>query len=205
MVNSGLRCDLPMDTAPSLDPNRTTCRTNSARRALALVVAGFVLSGCGRRAAPAPPAAGAAAPPVINILPPPPPPPPPVVRPLALVLNATNAINPGLNQRAAPVMVRVYELKSSTAFDAADFFALHDKEREVLGADLLHRDEFQIRPGERVQLSRKLTPGIRRLAVTVAFRELERSIWKDSITIGEPVPDEVRVLIDTRQVRILAQ
>lgn len=172
---------------------------------MALVVVGFLLSACGRRAAPTAATAGAAAPPVINILPPPPPPPPPVVRPLALVLNATEAINPGLNQRAAPVMVRVYELKSSTAFEAADFFTLHDKEREVLGADLLNRDEFQIKPGERLQLLRKLTPGIRRLAVMVAFRDLERSIWKDAITIGEPAPDEVRVLIDSRQVRILVQ
>lgn len=103
------------------------------------------------------------------------------------------------------MLVRIYELKAVTAFDAADYFALNDKERESLGADLLSRDDYQIKPGERLQVARKLNAGTKRLAAMVAFRDLERSVWKASVAISDPPPDEIRILIDARRVQVLVQ
>lgn len=172
------------------------------------------LGACGRRAAvPAPaPATPAAAPPVINVAPAAapvvnilPPPPPPAVKPITIVLSASGSVNPGFTERPSPVTVRVYELKSSATFEAADFFALQEKEREILGADLLGRDEFQLQPAERIQFSRKLSADTRRVAAMVAFRDLERSVWKASLRIGDPPPGEIRILIDARRVQVLAQ
>ncbi len=160
-----------------------------------------LLGACGGRAAPSasvpPPPA-----PIINVLPPPAPPP---VKSVNLVLFGSSSINPGLNERPAPVLVRIYELKAVTAFDAADYFALNDKERESLGADLLSRDDYQIKPGERLQVARKLNAGTKRLAAMVAFRDLERSVWKASVAISDPPPDEIRILIDARRVQVLVQ
>lgn len=164
----------------------------------------LVLTGCFGRAAPAA-APGQPAPPIINVLPPPLPPPPPPIKSVTVVLHAAPDINPGMNERPAPVLVRVYELKASTAFDAADYFALAEKDRESLGGDLINRDDYQVKPGERLQATRKLNASTRRLAAMVSFRDLERSVWKASIAISDPPPDEIRILIDTRRVQVLAQ
>lgn len=163
--------------------------------------ASLALTGCFGRAAPATPP-GQPAPPIINVLPPAPPPP---VKTVTVVLHAASNINPGMNERPAPVLVRIYELKASTAFDAADYFALADKDRESLGGDLLSRDDYQVKPGERLQAARKFNAATRRLAAMVSFRDLERSVWKASIAISDPPPDEVRILIDARRVQVLAQ
>ncbi len=160
-----------------------------------------LLSACGGRAAPAA-APPPPAPPIINIMPPPAAPP---VRPVNVVLFGSSGINPGLNERPSPVLVRVYELKTVTAFDAADYFALADKDRELLGADLLGRDDYQIKPGERLQVARTLNTATKRLAAMVSFRDLERSVWKASVAISDPPPDEIRILIDARRVQVLVQ
>jgi type VI secretion system protein VasD len=157
-------------------------------------------AGCGGRAVTAPPPAQPA--PIINILPAPAPAP---AKPLLVLVTASATINPGLNERPAPVVLRLYELRSSSSFDSADFFALLQKEGQVLGADLLVRDEYQLKPGEQLELSRKLSAGVTRVAAMVAFRDLERAIWKTSISIGNPPPSQLRVTIDERRVQLTAQ
>lgn len=184
-------------------PVRTSVRLSVPCRRIAVCLAALLIAGCGGKAV-APPQAAMPAP-VVNIHQPPPPPPPPPVKPLIVNLSASASINPGANERPAPVMVRLYDLKSATGFDAADFFALMDREREVLGADLLARDEYQLQPGEQLALSRKLSAGVTRIAVVVAFRDLHSAIWKSSIAIGSPPPAQLKVLIDGRRVRLVAE
>src|SRR6056297_1416255 len=65
-----------------------------------------------------------------------------------LLLTASPASNPDRNNRPSPVLVRVYELRSAGAFETADFFALLELDRGVLGAEMLNRWEFQLAPGE---------------------------------------------------------
>ena len=57
-------------------------------------------------------------------------------------------INPDRRNRASPVTVRIYELKTVAVFERADFFSVWDGEAETLGGDLLGRDEIQLVPGE---------------------------------------------------------
>ena len=61
---------------------------------------------------------------------------------------ASFEINPDANGRPSPLVVRIYELKSISAFNDADFFKLYDEEVATLGGDLLSREEFELTPGE---------------------------------------------------------
>lgn len=94
-------------------------------------------------------------------------------------------LNPDSKGRASPVTVRLYELKARSGFDSADFFSLWDREREVLGADFLVRDEVQLRPGDKPKLERKLQPDTQFVAVVAAFRDLERSQWRSIVSVGQ--------------------
>ena len=74
----------------------------------------------------------------------PPPPPPTQVN---LTLSATADVNPTTSGQAAPVVVRVYQLASTSGFEGAEFFPLFNQDQSVLKTDLVKKDEFLLSPG----------------------------------------------------------
>ena len=76
---------------------------------------------------------------------PPPPPPPTVVK---LTLTASADVNPDPTGAAAPVVVRVYQLGSTSGFDAAEFFQIFNQDQATLKTDLIKRDDFLLAPGQ---------------------------------------------------------
>jgi type VI secretion system protein VasD len=105
---------------------------------------------------------------------------------LSISVVASARSNPDLRGRPSPVVVRVYELKTIASFNAADFFSLNDKDQATLGGDLLHREEVVVSPGEIKQLQRKASTDARALGVVVAYRDLEKSVWRASTTLAAP-------------------
>lgn len=69
---------------------------------------------------------------------------------LDLALSAGERVNPDLNGRPSPVVVRLFELKHPVAFENADFFSLYERPKETLDPDLVTSEELELRPGERV-------------------------------------------------------
>lgn len=100
-------------------------------------------------------------------------------------VEASPTINPSASQRPSPLMLRVYELKSPTAFNAADFMSLYQKDQAELAADLVAREELTLAPGETRPLSKMLSPDTRYIGVVAAFRDLEHAHWR-SIAVIEP-------------------
>jgi type VI secretion system protein VasD len=111
-----------------------------------------------------------------------------------VALQAQQNVNPDLNGRASPVVVKFYELKSVTAFNAADFFSIFDSEQKTLGAELVGSEVFQLRPGEKLELDRPLNADTRYLAATAAFRDLEHSQWRATLALP-PKAKLSRVLV----------
>jgi type VI secretion system protein VasD len=105
-----------------------------------------------------------------------PPPPPPTIANIAVSASA-NA-NPDAGGAGAPVAVRVYLLRSTAAFEQADFFALYQREQETLGADLAGRDELLVPPGGTQTLTKELGPGVGFVGVVAAFRDIQRANWR---------------------------
>jgi len=95
-----------------------------------------------------------------------------------VTVNAASTVNPDEEKRAAPIVVRIYELKTDGAFNAADFFTLQDKDKTVLADDLVKRDQFQLRPDEHVTITRTADPATATLGVLAAYRDLPNSVWR---------------------------
>ena len=143
------------------------------RRALLLAGAGVLVGAC-QSAPPQPPPP--AAPVVLD----------PVT--LQVTLIATPDVNPDVRGRASPLSVRIYELRSRSAFDAADFFALYDREQATLGTELLAKEQYILRPGDTQGYTRKAQGETRFLGVVAAFRDLEGSTWRVATGIAPPAP-----------------
>lgn len=97
---------------------------------------------------------------------------------LDLTVNAATTVNPDDQGRAAPIVVRVYELKTDNTFKAADYFSLQDKDKTVLADDLVKRDAFQLRPGERQTIRRIADANTTTLGVLAEYRDLPHAVWR---------------------------
>lgn len=119
-------------------------------------------------------------------------------------LEAQKSVNPDLHGRPSPVVVRVYALKSLAAFNSADFFSLFDKDKEVLGADLIDREELQLMPGQQRDLQKVFPPETRHIAVIAAFRDLERSQWRATADIPpKQTKITAQILLEGKKVSIV--
>jgi type VI secretion system protein VasD len=97
---------------------------------------------------------------------------------LDLSMAASAGVNPDDQKRAAPIVVRVYELKTDAAFNSADYFSLQDKDKTVLIDDLVARDQFLLRPGEHASIRRMIDPATTTLGILAAYRDLPNSVWR---------------------------
>ena len=90
-------------------------------------------------------------------------------------------INPDMNGRPSPIVLRIYALKSDDIFNNADFFALYENDASILGNDMTGRDEMQISPGDNASMEKELTMDTRYVGVTAAYRDLDNAIWRGVI------------------------
>jgi type VI secretion system protein VasD len=129
-------------------------------------------------------------------------PPPPVISRITLNLVAGADANPDARGRASPLTVRVYALKTSGAFDAADFFAMFEKDQATLGAEMVQREEFLLRPGDSKKLELSLAPDVKAIGLMAAYRDLERARWREvrAIDVGKTVAWDVN--FGARQIRV---
>jgi type VI secretion system protein VasD len=93
----------------------------------------------------------------------------PELQRLDLAVKASDKVNPDSQKNAAPIEVRIYELKNDAAFTAADYWSLHDNDKAVLADDLVHRDNFILRPGEVKNLRRPLNKQTTALGVLAGY------------------------------------
>lgn len=95
-----------------------------------------------------------------------------------MTLAASEDANPDSSGRPSPIVVRVYQLKTDAAFNAAEFFPLFDDEQKVLGAELISRDEFVLAPAETRTIDVALSGDTRYVGAVAAFRDIRNAQWR---------------------------
>lgn len=124
---------------------------------------------------------------------------------LSLEIRAASDANRGPSGKGLPVVVRVYTLKSPGTFTTADFYSLYDKDAEVLGADLIARDEVTLAPGQFVPLERPLDPNASYLGAMAAFRDIDHSHWREPLRLNPGVDNKVLIEVGANAVSIRHQ
>ena len=125
---------------------------------------------------------------------------PPVIT-FDLKLRAAADVNPDDRGRAAPITVRVYELKTDSVFKSADFFSLQANDKVILISDLIQRDEFQLRPGEEQTVVKKPDPATKLFGVIAAYRDLPNSVWRTTYTLP-PVQEKAWYQLSTSEQKV---
>lgn len=102
---------------------------------------------------------------------------------LHLTLNASDQLNPDVNGRASPLVLRLLELKHPVAFENTDFFSLYERGNDILVQDLVTSEELEVRPGQALDLKLTVEPSSRYVGVLAAYRDLPETQWRYVIAI----------------------
>ena len=111
-------------------------------------------------------------------------------------LQASATANPDARNRASPLVVRLYELKSAAAFDAADFLSLYERDQATLGVEMIGREEFTLLPGGGQPWEKAVGPEVRFIGVLAAFRDVEHGRWKHLIALQSNAVNTVTIRAD---------
>lgn len=103
-------------------------------------------------------------------------------RNVAIKLHASANLNAGNSSRPAALVVRIYKLKQNDSFQRAtyDTFLSPQKEKEVLGADLLEVKEVTLLPKQQYEITEKVTKEAGFIGVVMLFRSPAALRWKTS-------------------------
>lgn len=115
-----------------------------------------------------------------------------------LTMAAAPDLNPGPGGGANPAQVRVYLLKAPERFSNADYFQLADKDRTVLGDDLVGREDLILRPGETRTVDSGVQPGQRYIGITVAYRDIDHATWR----VVTPIRSQVKATLGAERVAL---
>lgn len=115
---------------------------------------------------------------------------------LDLSLMGSEKLNPDINGRPSPIVVRLIELKHPVAFENADFFSLYQQPKDILSQDLVSTEELELRPGENRELKLTVQPGSRYVGVLAAYRDLPESSWRYVITLQPEDINHVALNLD---------
>ena len=133
--------------------------------------------------------------------------------PYVVELKANNEVNPNASGKASPIKVTVFELKTTNAFDTADYFALMKDPRAVLGDQMLEVNSRILSPGKTEEIKASGNTQAKALGIVASYRDLNNSQWRLVVELPEAKttnfykfwqfsPDEARIRIDVQRAAV---
>lgn len=130
-----------------------------------------------------------------------PPPPPQRIQTARVSVTAAADVNPDPTGRPSPVVVRIYRLRGADEFNGAGMDRLYTKDREVLAANLVAKDEFPLHPGDSRDTQLDLAADVQVIGVMAEIRDYRSVPWRVYMAVPPPPKKKgPRVLVLTVQV-----
>ena len=120
---------------------------------------------------------------------------------LDLSLQGSDQLNPDLNGRPSPIVIRLIELTHPVAFENIDFFSLYQRPKEALSPDLVIQEELELRPGEQRELKLYVQQGSRYVGVLAAYRDLPESSWRFVIPLQHKAQNRIELSLGERGIQ----
>lgn len=103
---------------------------------------------------------------------------------LTMMYQAVEHLNPDIEGKAAPLVVILYQLKSPTKFQEAEFFSLYTDSTKVLGKNLLDKREIEIQPNQNITEVQNLCSETAYLGVVAGYRDITNAKWKSIFKVS---------------------
>lgn len=122
--------------------------------------------------------------------------------PIKFVIEADHLVNPNEFGKPSPVVVRIYELRSTANFTQAQFFELLDGDAKRLGPDLVAKREMELMPGGKIEFERNTPNETRNIGVIAGFRLGEDAQWRSTAEIKPDRDNTVSVKLTAQSISI---
>ncbi len=122
-----------------------------------------------------------------------------------LTISSSDNLNPDIEKRASPIVIRIYQLTQIDTFNNSDFFALYENDKSLLAKDLTFREEFEIKPGQSNTKPFVIHSTGKYIAVLAAFRDLDKAQWKSFLVIDPLEPPSLKIDLKEFKVSISSQ
>jgi type VI secretion system protein VasD len=130
------------------------------------------------------------------------PPPPPEPTRVVIEFDTAGDINPNGQGRASPLGIRIYQLKSYSAFGKADFFSLYDNDEAVLGSDLLKKKRIMLMPNEKRTVFFETEDDTGTIGLMGIFMDHENIQWKAAAGVRANKTTVIDVTINSAGVMV---
>lgn len=100
------------------------------------------------------------------------------VKQMNVVFTSRSALNAGDSSKALPVVLRVYQLKDTKAFETATYAQLIHGDHERLKVDLLWSVETTLAPDTTLRLTAPMNAATRYVGVVAFFRDMKHGEWQ---------------------------
>lgn len=117
-------------------------------------------------------------------------------------------INPNDKKRPSPIFLRLYELKSPTIFNKADFIDLYERDKEILGGDFINRQTLKpLSPGVGRTDTLVLKNGASYVALYAEFSQYRGSAYKLTFPVTEHnvMKNEITIRISGTQMSVVTK
>ncbi|MBN1208014.1 MAG: type VI secretion system lipoprotein TssJ [Myxococcaceae bacterium] len=109
--------------------------------------------------------------------------------PLAVLLEASERLNPDDRGNSLSTIVQVLQLKDVRRLEAAEFQDVWQRSKEVLEDDLLAMDELTLEPGQTLTRQLKREPDATFVVVLGVFRRPAGQVWRSIQRLPEVTPE----------------
>ncbi len=128
--------------------------------------------------------------------------PPPDAK-LQITAAASPLVNPDLDGRPSPVVVRFYQLSGNEAFNGADFATLYENDEKALGKTMLGKLEVILPPGGiQVFSITKVNPETTFIGAVVGFRKFDGAKWRAVFAMQGKDVTKIRCDINRLEVKL---
>lgn len=115
-------------------------------------------------------------------------------------------VNPDESNKPSPLFLRFYELQSNKVFENADFVDLYEKDSELLGGDLIAKQELKrVTPGESRKENFVLNKDTRYIAIYAEFFNYNDSKFRVVVPVenNNVFQDKVKIRISGNRMSLV--
>lgn len=112
-----------------------------------------------------------------------------------LRVTAGTNINPDVDGRPSPAVMRLFVLSTEDAFRTATYFELRDEAEDILGDTLLAEADMLLNPGSSREQRIIVPNDARTMAVVVDYQDIENAVWRGHISIRTGEENNLRATL----------